>query len=35
MRTNIQAMQGGMLMVKRFQMLSKLVFPLTDPDLDY
>ena len=35
MRTNIQAMQGGMLMVKRFQMLSKLVFPLTDPDLGY
>ena len=35
MRTNIQAMQGGMLMVKRSQMLSKLVFPLTDPDLGY
>ena len=28
-------MQGGKLMVKRFQMLSQVSFPLIDPDVGY
>ena len=35
MGTNDQIMQGGELMVKRFEGRVKLVFPLIDPGLDY
>ena len=35
METNDQIMQGGKLMVKRFQSLSQVSFPLIDPDLSY
>ena len=35
MGTNDQIMQGGKLMVKRFQRLSQVSFPLIDPDLGY
>ena len=33
--TNDQIMQGGKLMVKRFQRLSQVSFPFIDPDLGY
>ena len=33
MGTNDQIMQRGKLMVKRFQRLSQVSFPLIDPDL--
>ena len=35
MGTNNQIMQGGKLMVKRFQRSSQVSFPLNDPDLGY
>ena len=35
MGTNDQIMQGGKLMVKRFQRSSQVSFPLIDPDLGY
>ena len=35
METNDQIMQGGKLMVKRFQRSSQVSFPLIDPDLGY
>ena len=35
MGTNDQIMQGGKLMVKRFQRLSQVSFPLIDPDQSY
>ena len=35
MGTNDQIMQGGDLMVKRFQRSSQVSFPLIDPDLGY
>ena len=33
MGTNDQIMQGGELMVQRFERLSQVSFPLSDPDL--
>ena len=35
MGTNDQIMQGGDLMIKRFQRSSQVSFPLIDPDLGY
>ena len=35
MRNNDQFMQGGKLMVKRFQRSSQVSFSLIDPDLGY
>ena len=33
MGTNDQIMQGGKVMVQRFERLSQVSFPLSDPDL--
>ena len=35
MGTNGQIMQGGVLMVKRFQRSSQVIFFLINPDLGY